>query len=125
VAGRQTFRLLMVGKSDSGKSALARQVIRSMEGRYRHLIIVNRKQEFTELGEGLRTLAWRPGTLVAPGPAAGRGGSRGALPGQTAGQAWKLVRRAARLQRRPRGLTARPTKQRLRRQDHPPGQWVY
>jgi DNA helicase HerA-like ATPase len=56
MAGRQTFRLLMVGKSGSGKSALARQVIRSMEGRYRHLIIVNRKREFAELVQGRYTV---------------------------------------------------------------------
>lgn len=48
MAGRQTFRMLMVGKSGPGKSTLARQIIRRMQGRYRHLVFVNRKREFAE-----------------------------------------------------------------------------
>ncbi|GEM87723.1 ATP-binding protein [Meiothermus granaticius] len=52
MAGRQTFRILIVGKSGSGKSTLARQIIQRMEGRYRRLIIVNRKREFAELAQG-------------------------------------------------------------------------
>lgn len=56
MAGRQTFRLLIVGKSGSGKSTLARQIIQRMAGRYRHLIIVNRKREFAELAQGRYTV---------------------------------------------------------------------
>ncbi|MCL6527642.1 MAG: AAA family ATPase [Thermaceae bacterium] len=56
MAGRQTFRILIVGKSGSGKSTLARQIIQRMEGRYRHLIIVNRKREFAELAQGRFTV---------------------------------------------------------------------
>lgn len=57
MAGRQTFRMLIVGKAGSGKSTLARQIIRRMEGRYRHLIIVNRKREFAELAQGRYTVS--------------------------------------------------------------------
>ena len=51
MAGRQTFRILIVGKTGSGKSTLARQIILRMEGRFRKLVIVNRKTEFSELCE--------------------------------------------------------------------------
>ncbi len=56
MAGRQTFRILIVGKSGSGKSTLARQIIQRMEGRYRHLVVVNRKREFAELVQGRYTV---------------------------------------------------------------------
>ncbi|MCX7784603.1 MAG: AAA family ATPase [Meiothermus sp.] len=56
MAGRQTFRMLIVGKTGSGKSTLARQIIQRMKGRYRHLIIVNRKREFAELAQGRYTV---------------------------------------------------------------------
>ncbi len=56
MAGRQTFRMLIVGKSGSGKSTLARQIIQRMEGRYRHLVVVNRKREFAELVQGRYTV---------------------------------------------------------------------
>jgi len=51
VAGRQTFRILIVGKSGSGKSTLARQILLRMVGRFRKLVIVNRKTEFSDLCE--------------------------------------------------------------------------
>jgi len=51
VAGRQTFRILIVGKAGSGKSTLAKEIVRRMEGRYRQLVIVNRKREFAEFAE--------------------------------------------------------------------------
>jgi DNA helicase HerA-like ATPase len=65
MGGRQTFRLLIVGKSGSGKSTLAREVTRRMEGRYRHLVIVNRKTEFAELAQG----RFRVSETGDPGPA--------------------------------------------------------
>lgn len=51
MGGRQTFRVLIVGKSGSGKSTLARTMCRAMEGRFRYLIVVNRKREFAEFAE--------------------------------------------------------------------------
>lgn len=51
MAGRQTFRILIVGKSGSGKSTLARQILLRMMGRFRKLVIVNRKTEFSDLCE--------------------------------------------------------------------------
>ena len=51
MAGRQTFRILIVGKAGSGKSTLAKEIVRRMEGRYRKLVIVNRKREFAEFVE--------------------------------------------------------------------------
>ena len=51
MAGRQTFRILIVGKAGSGKSTLAKEIMRRMEGRYRQLVIVNRKREFAEFAE--------------------------------------------------------------------------
>lgn len=56
MAGRQTFRILIVGKSGSGKSTLARSIIQRMQGRFRHLVIVNRKREFAELAQGRYTV---------------------------------------------------------------------
>ncbi|MCL6529764.1 MAG: ATP-binding protein [Meiothermus ruber] len=49
MAGRQTFRILIVGKSGSGQSTLARSIIQQMQGRYWHPIIVNCKCAFSEL----------------------------------------------------------------------------
>ncbi|MFD3005125.1 AAA family ATPase [Thermus tengchongensis] len=65
MAGRQTFRILIVGKTGSGKSTLARQVLLRMEGRFRKLVIVNRKTEFSELCE----VRFRVREEGDPGPA--------------------------------------------------------
>jgi len=72
MAGRQTFRILIVGKSGSGKSTLARQIIQRMEGRYRHLIIVNRKREFAELAQGRFTVGEDVDPRCLLGPPANR-----------------------------------------------------
>ena len=50
MAGRQTFRILIVGKAGSSKSTLAKKIVRCMEGRYRQLVIANRELEFVEKG---------------------------------------------------------------------------
>lgn len=49
MAGRQTYRVLIVGKSGGGKSTLARELIQGMAGRYEHLVIINRKRELSDL----------------------------------------------------------------------------
>lgn len=49
MGGRQTLRVLIAGISGGGKSTLARELITAFEGRYRQLVIVNRKSEFAEL----------------------------------------------------------------------------
>lgn len=51
MAGRQTNRIVIAGMTGGGKSHLARQIVSRMEGRYRQLIIVNRKRELAELTE--------------------------------------------------------------------------
>ena len=51
MGGRQTVRIVIAGMSGGGKSFLARRVVLSMAGRYRQLVIVNRKRELSELTE--------------------------------------------------------------------------
>lgn len=51
MGGRQTNRIVVAGMTGGGKSFMARRVIASMKGRYRQLVIVNRKRELAELTE--------------------------------------------------------------------------
>ncbi len=52
-APRQTVRLLVVGKSGSGKTSLAKRIIRRMlqDRRCSRLIVINRKRELSEFCE--------------------------------------------------------------------------
>lgn len=49
MSNQQTSRIVIAGMTGGGKSYLARQIIAQMEGRYRQLVIVNRKRELAEL----------------------------------------------------------------------------
>jgi GTPase SAR1 family protein len=49
MAGGQTNRILIVGKSGSGKTTLAKSIIKQMLPRSKQLIVVNFKQDLSEL----------------------------------------------------------------------------
>ena len=51
MGGRQTPRILVNGITGSGKSVYSRQMIQALTGKYRQMIIVNRKSEFADLCE--------------------------------------------------------------------------
>lgn len=48
MAGGQALRILEVGKSGSGKSVLAGQIIEAFEGRFAYLVVCNKKTEFSD-----------------------------------------------------------------------------
>ena len=51
MAGGQTLRYMICGKSGSGKSTYARAVVAALSGKYSQLVVVNRKREFEDLCE--------------------------------------------------------------------------
>lgn len=51
MGGRQTRRIVVAGMTGGGKSTYVRSVIRAFAGKYRQMVIVNRKSELAELCE--------------------------------------------------------------------------
>lgn len=51
MGGTQTNRIVIAGMTGGGKSYYARRIIRAMRGRYKQLVIINRKRELSELTE--------------------------------------------------------------------------